>query len=64
MLLLKHEMWRNKMSLEREIAEMIIEALNMEDISLKNIEEEVPLLFKDINLDPLTMVHYLQYYKH
>ena len=64
MLLIKHEMWRNKMSLEREIAEMIIEALNMEDISLENIEEEVPLLFKDINLDPLTMVHYLQYYKH
>jgi hypothetical protein len=57
-------MWRNKMSLEREIAEMIIEALNMEDISLDNIEEEVPLLFKDINLDPLSMVHYLQYYKH
>lgn len=52
------------MSLEREIAEMIIEALNMEDISLDNIEEEVPLLFKDINLDPLSMVHYLQYNKH
>jgi len=42
------------MSLEREIAEMIIEALNMEDISLDDAEVQVPLHNEDFSLDPIT----------
>ena len=42
------------MSLEREIAEMIIEALNLEDISLDDAEVEVPLLSEDFSLDTIT----------
>ena len=42
------------MSLEREIAEMIIEALNLEDISLDDAEVQVPLHSEDFSLDPIT----------
>ena len=41
------------MSLEREIAEMIIEALNLEDISLDDAEVEVALLSEDFSLDAI-----------
>ena len=52
------------MSLEREITEMIIEALNIEDISLDDIDAEVVLrregLFKN-SLDATeTRVEYLK----
>lgn len=42
------------MSLESEIAEMIIEALNLEDISLDDAEVEVSLLSEDFSLDTIT----------
>ena len=42
------------MSLESEIAEMIIEALNLENISLDDAEVEAPLLSKDFSLDTIT----------
>ena len=41
------------MSLEREIAEMIIEALNMEDISLDDAEVQVTLHSEDFSLDEI-----------
>ena len=43
------------MSLEREIAEMIIEALNLEDISLDDAEVQVPLHSEDFSLYPITI---------
>ena len=42
------------MSLESEIAEMIIEALNLVDISLDDAEVEVPLLSEYFSLDTIT----------
>ena len=41
------------MSLEREITEMIIEALNIEDVSLDDIDAEVALLREGLFIDSL-----------
>lgn len=41
------------MSLEREITEMIIEALNIEDISLDDIDTEIALRREGLFIDSL-----------
>ena len=41
------------MSLEREIAEMIIEALNIEDVSLADIDSEIALHREGLFIDSL-----------
>ncbi|GBE07877.1 MAG TPA: acyl carrier protein [Gammaproteobacteria bacterium] len=38
---------------ENEIAEMIIEVLNLEDISVKDIEPEAPLFNEGLSLDSI-----------
>ncbi|GMR06941.1 MAG: hypothetical protein BMS9Abin25_1580 [Gammaproteobacteria bacterium] len=52
------------MSLEREIAVMIIKALNLEDISLDDIDAEVALSGEGLCLDSIDALEPEQNIKH